>query len=107
MEYYYKLCNINWNAMSVLPFQLMRKNPEKHLGSSERDAEHMKKQAFFKVSINRKYSIENILIGANRLVPLYLKYLAVAKDLYTVVPLLKDTRQKDTSLIRAEIFDRK
>ena len=31
--------------------QLMRKNPEKRLGSSERDAEDVKKQAFFRVSL--------------------------------------------------------
>ena len=46
--------------MLVLLFQLMRKNPEKRLGSSERDAEDVKKQAFFRVSIGRKNSIENI-----------------------------------------------
>lgn len=31
-------------------FQLLRKNPDKRLGSSERDAEDVKKQAFFQVS---------------------------------------------------------
>lgn len=29
-------------------FQLLRKNPERRLGSSERDAEDVKKQAFFR-----------------------------------------------------------
>lgn len=30
------------------PPQLLRKNPERRLGSSERDAEDVKKQAFFR-----------------------------------------------------------
>lgn len=30
-------------------FQLLRKNPERRLGASERDAEDVKKQAFFRV----------------------------------------------------------
>lgn len=29
-------------------FQLLRKNPERRLGASERDAEDVKKQAFFR-----------------------------------------------------------
>lgn len=29
--------------------QLLRKNPERRLGASERDAEDVKKQAFFRV----------------------------------------------------------
>jgi len=32
--------------------QLMRKNPTKRLGSSERDAEDVKRQSFFRVSDN-------------------------------------------------------
>lgn len=32
----------------VMSFQLLRKNPERRLGSSERDAEDVKRQAFFK-----------------------------------------------------------
>lgn len=33
---------------NFLYFQLLRKNPDRRLGSSERDAEDVKKQAFFK-----------------------------------------------------------
>jgi hypothetical protein len=36
------------NGISVSFFQLLRKNPERRLGSSERDAEDVKKQAFFR-----------------------------------------------------------
>lgn len=32
----------------IFDFQLLRKNPERRLGSSERDAEDVKKQAFFR-----------------------------------------------------------
>jgi hypothetical protein len=35
-------------GISVHFFQLLRKNPERRLGSSERDAEDVKKQAFFR-----------------------------------------------------------
>ena len=35
------------NRFSFL--QLLRRNPERRLGSSERDAEDVKKQAFFRV----------------------------------------------------------
>lgn len=35
-------------SMSIFLFQLLRKNPERRLGSSERDAEDVKKQAFFR-----------------------------------------------------------
>lgn len=33
-------------------FQLMRKNPEKRLGSGEKDAEEVKMQRFFKVCLS-------------------------------------------------------
>ena len=32
-------------------FQLLRRNPDRRLGSSERDAEDVKRQAFFRVRI--------------------------------------------------------
>ena len=32
-------------------FQLLRRNPDRRLGSSERDAEDVKRQAFFRVCI--------------------------------------------------------
>ena len=32
-------------------WQLLRRNPDRRLGSSERDAEDVKKQAFFRVSV--------------------------------------------------------
>ena len=35
---------------TVLLLQLLRRNPEKRLGASERDAEDVKKQPFFRVS---------------------------------------------------------
>jgi protein kinase N len=34
--------------ISVYLLQLLRKNPDRRLGSSERDAEDVKKQAFFR-----------------------------------------------------------
>ena len=34
--------------VSTLLFQLLRKNPERRLGATERDAEDVKKQAFFR-----------------------------------------------------------
>ena len=39
------------NAISSLAVQLLRKNPERRLGASERDAEDVKKQAFFRLTI--------------------------------------------------------
>ena len=39
------------NEAVTIMRRLMRKNPEKRLGSSERDAEDVKKQAFFKVLV--------------------------------------------------------
>jgi protein kinase N len=37
----------NWDFF-IFYFQLLRKNPERRLGASERDAEDVKKQAFFR-----------------------------------------------------------
>jgi hypothetical protein len=36
------------NIQIMLLFQLLRKNPDRRLGASERDAEDVKKQAFFR-----------------------------------------------------------
>ena len=51
-------------------FQLLRRNPERRLGSSERDAEDVKKQAFFRVSyqcrITRQTAILVTIIGSVR-----------------------------------------
>ena len=35
-------------SSTIICFQLLRKNPERRLGASERDAEDVKKQAFFR-----------------------------------------------------------
>ena len=35
-------------VLHINHFQLLRKNPERRLGASERDAEDVKKQAFFR-----------------------------------------------------------
>ena len=35
-------------SSTEIRFQLLRKNPERRLGASERDAEDVKKQAFFR-----------------------------------------------------------
>ena len=40
---------ISVSFIAVVLSQLMRKNPEKRLGSSERDAEDVKRQPFFRV----------------------------------------------------------
>jgi hypothetical protein len=45
------LRNFDWdrNKNSILStFQLLRKNPDRRLGASEKDAEDVKKQAFFR-----------------------------------------------------------
>ena len=39
---------INSSRLKFSSFQLLRKNPERRLGASERDAEDVKKQAFFR-----------------------------------------------------------
>lgn len=41
-------CNILFNISIFCFIQLLRKNPERRLGASERDAEDVKKQAFFR-----------------------------------------------------------
>ena len=43
--------------MLIFCLQLLRKNPERRLGASERDAEDVKKQAFF-----RNVSWEDLLM---------------------------------------------
>lgn len=37
--------------MIIFNLKLLRKNPERRLGSSERDAEDVKKQAFFRLIV--------------------------------------------------------
>ena len=37
-----------YNIILQIYYQLLRKNPERRLGASERDAEDVKKQAFFR-----------------------------------------------------------
>lgn len=39
--------------LSGLHTQLLRRNPDRRLGASERDAEDVKRQPFFKVSISQ------------------------------------------------------
>ena len=47
----FSYCTVTPRNINIIGscLQLMRKNPEKRLGSSERDAEDVKKQAFFRV----------------------------------------------------------
>ena len=44
--YYHRFARAQHFPFNI--FQLLRKNPERRLGSSERDAEDVKKQAFFR-----------------------------------------------------------
>ena len=39
---------VKYSISTEIRFQLLRKNPERRLGASERDAEDVKKQAFFR-----------------------------------------------------------
>lgn len=59
-------CFCNWSLCEAIslffPLQLLRRNPDRRLGSSERDAEDVKKQAFFRVSFVTVYYPKFFLI---------------------------------------------
>lgn len=67
---YYSLyvcfCFCNWSLCEAISLffllQLLRRNPDRRLGSSERDAEDVKKQAFFRVSFVTVYYPKIFLI---------------------------------------------
>lgn len=51
--------------------QLLRRNPERRLGSGEKDAEEVKKQPFFRVSVYRHFCHLKQYIGIKKLTDSY------------------------------------
>ena len=60
------VCYINNNTILL---QLLRRNPDRRLGSSERDAEDVKKQAFFRVNLSTFLALHSLHLIYKKNIP--------------------------------------